>query len=447
MNFRQIADVVMTGSPAAETEILAMEQNESLTRFANNYIHQNVTERNVQITVRSVIGTKVGIAVSNDTRPDSLRALAIRAHEVATLQPENPEFKGLPGPQPITPPITIDAFDTAVAQCTPEQRAGNVGLICQKAAAAGCSAAGSMTTSSLDIGVANSKGVFAEHRFTLADASTVVMGKNSSGWAQGTGWQLTAIDPEALADEALSKVRIGVDPVDFEPGDYTVILDPYATADLLEMLAFDGMGALAVQEGRSWMNGRIGQRIMADSVTIVDDGLTTGGIPWPFDFEGVPKKVVPVIASGVALSPVYDSFTAGREEGKQSTGHATPPSLQGRFGPAPMNLFLRPGSTSLESMIKSTKLGLYITRFWYTRTVHPRDAVVTGMTRDGTFVIRDGEIAHPIKSLRFTQSYVEALKYTEAIGVTPRLLRSGFGGAVSVPPVKLAKFRFTSSTR
>jgi PmbA protein len=444
MNFREIAEVIMNASPAEATEVLAIEQDESLTRFANNYIHQNVTERNVQITLRSVIGTKVGIALSNDVRRDSLRELAIRAFDLARVQPDNPEFKGLPAPQPISP---VGAFDAAVAECTPEQRAASVGSICQKAAASGCSAAGSMTTSSLEIGVANSNGIFAEHRLTMADASTAIMGKNSSGWAQATGWRLTAIEPEALADEALSKVRIGVDPVDFEPGEYTVILDPYATADLLEMLAFDGMGALAVQEGRSWMNGRMGQRIMADSVTIVDDGSSTAGMPWPFDFEGIAKKRVPIVSFGVAQSPVYDSFTAGREEGKQSTGHATPPSPQGRFGPAPMNLFLTPGSTSLDAMIRSTKFGLYITRFWYTRTVHPRDAVVTGMTRDGTFVIRDGEIAHPIKSLRFTQSYVEALKYVEAIGVTPRLFRSGFGGAVSVPPVKLAKFRFTSSTR
>ena len=444
MKFREIADVVIHASEAGETEVLAMEQDESLTRFANNCVHQNVTERNVQITVRAIIGTKVGIAVSNDIRPESLRRLAARAHEAAKLQPDNPEFKGLPGPHTITP---IDAFDPAVAECTPEKRAAGAGVICRKASSAGTAAAGSMTTSSFAIGVANSKGVFAEHRSTMTDASTVIMGSNSSGWAQSTGWRLESINPEALADDALAKVRMGIDPVEFEAGEYPVILDPYATADLLEMLAFDGMGALSVQEGRSWMNGRLGQRIMADSVSIIDDGLSTDGLPWPFDFEGVPKKVVPVVSSGVALTPVYDSFTAGREEGKQSTGHATPPSPQGRFGPAPMNLFLRPGTTSLEAMIKSTKLGLYITRFWYTRTVHPRDAVVTGMTRDGTFVIRDGEIAHPIKSLRFTQSYVEALKYTEAIGTTPRLLRSGFGGATSVPPIKLAQFRFTSATR
>jgi predicted Zn-dependent protease len=444
MNFREIVDIVMNASPADQTEVLAMEQDESLTRFANNFVHQNVTELNAQITIRSVIGTKVGIAVSNDVRKDSLRDLASRAYDLAKLQPENPEFPGLPGPQPIA---RIEAFDSSVAECTPEQRAMSVGVICRKAASAGCSAAGSMTTSAFTIGVANSRGVFAQHRSTMVDASTVIMGNNSSGWAQSSGWQLKAIDTESLADEALAKVRMGVDPTDYEPGEYTVILDPYATADLLEMLAFDGMGALAVQEGRSWLNGRIGQRIMADSVTIVDNGLDSAGMPWPFDFEGVPKKVVAIIESGVAKGPVYDTFTAARENGKQSTGHATPPSPQGRFGPAPMNLFLRTGASSLESMIKSTKLGLYITRFWYTRTVHPRDAMVTGMTRDGTFVVRDGEIAHPVKSLRFTQSYVEALKYTEAIGATARLLRSGFGGATSVPPVKLAKFTFTSSTR
>jgi len=444
MNFTDLAETILTASKADETEVLALEQDESLTRFANNCVHQNVTERNIQITVRAVIGTKIGIAVSNDIRPESLRRLAARAYDVAKLQPDNPEFKGLPGPQPVTP---VAAFDDAVAGCSPEQRAKAVGVICENAAGAGSLAAGSMTTSSLAIGVANSKGILAENRSTMADASTVIMGTTSTGWAQSTGWQLTAIDPHKLADEALFKVRMGVDPLDFEPGDYAVILDPYATADLLEMLAFDGMGALAVQEGRSWMNGRLGQRIMADSVSIVDDGLNTAGIPWPFDFEGVPKKVVPVVSSGVALTPVYDSFTAGRETDKQSTGHATPPSPQGRFGPAPTNLFLRPGTASVEAMIKSTKLGIYITRFWYTRTVHPRDAVVTGMTRDGTFVIRDGEIAHPVKSLRFTQSYVDALKFTEAIGATPRLLRTGFGGATSVPAVKLAKFRFTSSTR
>src|SRR2546423_2263271 len=175
MNFREIAGTVMDSSSAEETEVLAMEQDESLTRFANNCVHQNVTERSVQITVRAVIGTKVGIAVSNDIRPDSLRQLAARALEAARLQPENPEFKGLPAPQPVS---HVDAFDSEVAECTPEERAISAGVICRKAETAGCSAAGSMTTSSFSIGVANSKGIFAEHRSTMTDASTVIMGNN-----------------------------------------------------------------------------------------------------------------------------------------------------------------------------------------------------------------------------------------------------------------------------
>jgi predicted Zn-dependent protease len=444
MKFDPIADLVIRESRADETEVLVLEQDESLTRFANNSIHQNVSERNIQITVRSVLGTKIGIAVSNDPSPEGLRDLTARAFAAARLQPENPEFKGLPAPEPIS---QVEAFDAAVADCVPEERARHVSSICRMAAARSCIAAGSMTTSALTIAVANSKGIRAEHRSTMADLSTAIAGADSSGWSQSTHWRLNAIDSEALAAEALEKVRLGANPVDSAPGDYAVILDPYAAADLLEMLAFDGMGALAVQEGRSWMNGRLGQRIMAESVSIVDDGLSTEGIPWPFDFEGVPKKVLPVVASGVALTPVFDSFTAGRDAGKHSTGHATPPSPQGRFGPAPMNLFLRPGTATLDEMIRSTGLGLYITRFWYTRTVHPRDAVVTGMTRDGTFLVRDGEIAHAVKSMRFTQSYLDALKQTESIGRAPRLLRSGFGGATSVPPVKLKQFRFTSSTR
>jgi predicted Zn-dependent protease len=166
----------------------------------------------------------------------------------------------------------------------------------------------------------------------------------------------------------------------------------------------------------------------------------------PFDFEGVPKASTPIIADGVAVGPVYDTFTAGREKGRESTGHAIPPSPVERYGPLPMNLFLRTGTQSVEDMIRSTKLGLYVTRFWYTRTVHPRDAVITGMTRDGTYVIRDGEIAHPVKSLRFTQSYVEALKNTESIGDQAHVLWSE-PFTFCVPAIKIGRFRFTSGTR
>jgi PmbA protein len=285
-----------------------------------------------------------------------------------------------------------------------------------------------------------------ERQSTVADASTVVMSPTSSGWAQASGWLLNSVNCEEIANEAIRKARLGENPGDGEPGEYTVILDPYVTADLLEMMAIDGMSALACQEERSWLNGRIGQKILSEAVSIVDDGLDPSGIPSPFDYEGQGKRQVPIVENGICRGPVFDSYTAGRQPGARSTGHATEPSPTDRYGPLPMNLFLRPGTSNVEDMIASTERGLYITRFWYTRSVHPRDVVVTGMTRDGTFLVRNGEITGAVKSMRFTQSYVDALSRTVAIGNVPRILRSG-PATLSVPALKLDRFQFTSATR
>jgi len=443
MNFREIADTVLAASTSNETEVVCIRQDESLTRFANNHIHQNVTETNYEITVRCVAGTRVGTAVSNDIRLESLRTLARRAGELANLQPENPEFKGLPGPSRLESTM---AFDRETASCTPARRADGVGIVCRKAASNGYTAAGSMSTGSSTLSVANSKGVFAEFETTIADASTVVMNGTASGWSHVSGWQLDAVNWENLADEALEKVRIGQKIVEAEPGEWTVILDPFATADLLGMLAFDGMSGLAYQEERSWMNGRTGQGMMSADVTIYDDGLDMRGIPMPFDFEGQPKHRVAMIENGVCGNPVYDSHTASRRPGLKSTGHAMPPSAGGTFGPLPLNLFMETGTSNVEGMIRSTKRGLYITRFWYTRPVHPRDVVVTGMTRDGTLLVQDGEIVGATKSMRFTQSYLEALAGVAAIGDRLRVLKAG-GATIGVPAIKLNQFRFTSATR
>jgi predicted Zn-dependent protease len=443
MNFRQIADTVMAASQSDETEVVCIRQDESLTRFANNHIHQNVTEANYDITVRCVVGTRVGTAVSNDIRADSLRTLVKRASDLARLQPENPEFKGLPGAAPVQP---IAAFDPDAASCTPAQRAAGVGIACREAAAMGYTAAGSMTTGVSTLSVANSKGVFAEFESTIANASTVIMNGKASGWSHSSGWRLDAVNWDQMAKETLEKVRIGQRVVEIEPGTMPVILDPFATADLVGMLAYDGMSGLAFQEERSWMNGRTGERLMSPEVTIFDDGMDTRGIPMPFDFEGQPKRRVAMVDRGVCGSPVYDSLTANRRAGLQSTGHAMPASAGGVYGPLPLNLFMQPGTSNLEDMIRSTRKGLYITRFWYTRPVHPRNVVVTGMTRDGTFLVQDGEIVGATKSMRFTQSYIEALNGVAAVGSRLRVLK-GDGSIICVPAIQLNQFRFTSATR
>jgi PmbA protein len=441
MKFKEIADAILAASPADETEVVYRRRNESLTRFANNHIHQNVTETNHEILVRCVSGSRCGTALSNVTDIAALRKLPHTAFDLARQQPENPDFQGLPGPSRLE---QTNGFDTSVATCSPSFRVQGVGTVCRKAAEAGYTAAGSMTTGANTFGVANSKGVFAECETTLVDASTVVMSETSSGWAQASGWKLDSVAWEELAEEAVRKTRMGENPQVAEPGEYTVILDPYATADLLSMMAMDGMSALACQEERSWLNGRIGQKVMSQHITIVDDALDPLGIPIPFDAEGQSKQRVAIVEDGVVRGPVYDSYTAGREAGARSTGHAME-SVTDRMGPLPMNLFLRPGTSNVEEMIASTSRGLYITRFWYTRPVHPRDVVVTGMTRDGTFVVRDGEIAGAVKSMRFTQSYLDALAGTQAVGRQGKTLWGS--GACHVPPVKLGRFNFMSSTR
>jgi predicted Zn-dependent protease len=207
-------------------------------------------------------------------------------------------------------------------------------------------------------------------------------------------------------------------------GEYTVVLDPYVTQDLMSGLNFYGMGAQSVQEGRSWMIDRMGKQAMSPQVSIWDDALDPNGTPIPFDFEGTPKRRVDLVKEGVVIGPVYDRTTAYKEN-KTSTGHALPPTFR-FFGPVATNLFMAPGEMGVDEMISSTERGLYITRFWYTRLVHPADCVVTGMTRDGVFMIEDGEITFPVKNLRFTQSYVDAL--------------------AGVPALKLRNFNFTGST-
>ncbi len=212
-----------------------------------------------------------------------------------------------------------------------------------------------MTTGASLFGVANSRGVFAEAESTIVDASTVVMSPTSSGWAQASGWKLGSVNWDQLADEAIRKTKLGENPRDGVPGEYTVILDPYATSDLLGMMAADGMSALAFQEERSWLNGRIGEKVLSPQITIVDDGQDTAGIPLPFDSEGQPKQRVTIVDAGVCRGPVFDSYTAGRQAGAVSTGHAMEQSAAERVGPLPMNLFLRPGTSNVEEMIASTK--------------------------------------------------------------------------------------------
>jgi PmbA protein len=309
----------------------------------------------------------------------------------------------------------------------------------------GVVASGALTTSIFEVAVANTLGTFAYHPTTYADINTVIMSDTSAGYASALALDVNDLDFRAIGLEAVEKCLHSQNPRSLEPGEYTVILEPYAVQDFVQMMAYTGLSAVALQEGRSFMSGKIGQQIVDSHISIWDDGLSPDGMPWPFDFEGVPKQRVDLIEGGVARGVVYDSYRAGKEHGKESTGHALP--APNTFGPFPLNTFFAPGDATIEEMIASTDLGLYVTRFHYTRPAEPTKVVITGMTRDGTFLIKDGEIAHPVRNLRFTQSYLEALNHVDMIGKEPRLLL-GMGDIArdSVPALKLSKFMFTGAT-
>jgi predicted Zn-dependent protease len=339
----------------------------------------------------------------------------------------------------------VAAWDAITAAYSPEKRARAVGAVCQMAEDKGLNASGAFSTSSRVLVVANTEGVFTFHPLTNADFQTVVMSDDSSGRAQESAWKVDDLDVVALGRQAIETAASGHNPHKIDPGEYTVVLEHYVTEDLINSLNFYGMGAQALQEGRSWMNDRIGKQLMNPVISIWDDGLDTNGSPLPFDFEGVPKQHVDIVKNGVVMGPVYDRYS-GAKMGKPSTGHACPIEFRG-LGPLALNLFLAPGDVTVQDMIASTKRGIYINRFWYTRLVHPRDCVMTGMTRDGVFMIEDGEVSYPVKNLRFTMPYVQALANAEAVGKASHLLVSDFGGiSVRVPALKINGFNFTGST-
>jgi predicted Zn-dependent protease len=427
---------------ADPAEVLLFVEDNALTRFANNAIHQNVAETNANLIVRYFIGQRIGAATTNRTDEAALDEIVAHARANATASAENPNYPGLPEPATYT---LVESFDQPTASFTPEARARAVAPVCKLATEKGLNASGAFSIGYNVVAIANSRGVFAYHHSTHADFQTVVMGEDASGHAHASAWRVADIATEDLGREAIHKAERGRNPRKIEPGKYAVVLDPYATEDILDNLNFHGMGAQAVLEERSWMNDRLGQKVLSNAVSIWDDGCDAQGSPMPFDFEGVPKQRVDIVKEGVVISPVYDRYT-GKKAGKPSTGHALPPNARG-MGPIATNIFMASGSTDVDEMIRSTERGLYITRFWYTRLVHPRDCVITGMTRDGVFMIENGELSYPIKNLRFTHSYVEALANVEAISRKTNLLTSEFGGiSVRVPALKISNFNFTGST-
>jgi PmbA protein len=429
----ELLDAALAACDCDQAEAILSLQDSALTRFADSVIHQNVAEVNAMISVRAVLGKRVGCARGNQLDPDEVQAVARRALDLARVSAEDEKFVSLPKPRPI-PDVT--SFADATAASTPEQRAAAARAIAAIAAEHGCRASGALSAESAEIAVANSLGIRAYAPATEASLVTVVADDGSSGYAEWRGMDIAQLDAESVARTAARKCVEGRDPCALDPGDYTVVLEPPAVGDMLFMLAYMGMGAMAFQEGRSFLSERIGEKITGDNITIWDDAADPRGIASAFDWEGVPRQKVTIIENGVARGPVYDAYTA-HKEGKQSTGHAFPaPNV---YGPLPTHLFLQPGGATVDDMVASTERGVLVTRFHYTNIVHEKHTIFTGMTRDGTFLIENGKVTRSISNFRFTQPILEALASVDMIGKAGQLVEYAY-----VPALKISKFSFTS---
>jgi PmbA protein len=428
----------MRESPS-EAEVLVMTEDAALTRFANSQIHQNVAETNVVVNLRFVVGTRVGVASSGRTDEEGLKRLAASAAAIARVVEELPDWAGLPEPTPIEE--VVEAYSPATAAASPELRADGVRAVIAAADAASVTAYGSFSTGTETTAVANSKGIRAGGTRTVAQLLTVSMGPGGgTGYAESASVDATAIDAAAIGRESAEKARATANAVAIDAGDYPVVLEEYAVVDLLDMLGYLGFSALAVQEERSFVE--LGKRIGSELVTIVDDGRDPAGLPMAFDYEGVAKQRVPLLERGICAGVVYDAQTAAKD-GVASTGHGLP--APNPYGPFPLNGVMAAGEASREALIGGLDRGLLVTRFHYTNPVHPKLAIITGMTRDGTFLVEDGRIVGPVKNLRFTQSYLDAMAGVVAVARERKTLK-GFLGGVVVPALRLEGWTFTGTT-
>jgi PmbA protein len=395
-----------------EAEAVAHVERSGLARFAGSEVHQPTLIENVVVTLRVVRDSCSGVATTNKVNGEGLNELAQRAAEAAESAPADETFPGLAAPAEI-PRVEGDDEDTA--RLGPGDQA--------RLAAAAIDAAGEMpvygffTSAVSELAVASSTGLSVEQRMTDATALVVAADEGRSGYAEQTAWRAREVDPAAVGRHAAEKAERTAGSSELEPGAYRAVLEPYALADLIEYFAHDSFGALGLLEERSYLSGRLGERIFDEKISIADDSLDERGLPKSFDFEGTPKQRVQLIENGVARGVVWDRTTAAlAHNSAESTGHA-PPIESRDWGPLPYALSIAPGEAgSVEELAELVGDGIYITRLHYLGVVHPREGVITGMTRDGTFRIRDGKIGEPLVNLRFTIAVPELLR--EVYGLT-----------------------------
>ena len=407
-------------APADEADIHLHRRRAAITRYSHSSIHQNALSDETHVRVRAIVGRAVGVVESNSLDVTDLRRSLAGAAELARASRPDDGWPGLADPETVTKP---HAFDEATATAGAADQAAAIAHIC-RGLRSGMRAAGTSQHELTEDAVANTRGVALYARGSLAYL-------------------------RALAARAVEKCALDRDRSELAPGDYEAVFEELAVAEILRIVSLTGLGGQSVKEGRSFMTGRIGEKVTGEAFTLVEDALDPRTLAIPFDVEGTPKRRVTLVERGVAKGPVYDR-TSAKAMGTRSTGHAADPSRYATGGHA-ANLTMAGGAASRDELVRAVGRGILITRFHYTNTPDPRAATMTGTTRDGTFLIEDGKITRALANVRYTMSALELFAGIELLGAQ-RLARdwwssNGMGSVVCVvPPMKVRRATITGSS-
>ena len=434
---RALSDKILESSSADEAQVILSSGLRGFTRFARNQITTAGESVDSRATVTAIYGQQSGSVAFNDLSDQGIAVAVARAESLAQVAPSDPERMPLLGPQSYD---ENQAFFLSTSEFSASQRVEAVQSVADPAEAASLIATGFIQNRAGSSSAANTSGLFAYHQSSLASFTTTVRtpdGKGS-GWAGTThnDWE-QMIPGVQLAEQAIEKARESADASPIEPGAYTVVLEPTAVGNLVQLLRF-ALDARAADEGRSFFSKqgggtKTGDVVIDERLTLFSDPSDPDLLASQFTSDGEPVGRANWIENGALSNLAYSRFWADRQD-------KNPRPLAG-------GLKLIGGSGTTEDLIQMVDQGLLVTRFWYIRAVDQRTMLFTGITRDGVFLIQDGKVTRPVNNLRFNESPIAMLNNLHAIGSSVRVVASesgGFGTPIVVPPLIARDFHFTS---